>query len=269
MTDRPASGIVSESLSNQLRALALPRGVPVLVHCSLKSMGPALPEPKAASLLATLRDAWGESTTLVVPTHTANNSTTSPDYLAATGGMSREEIVEYRDAMPGFDPDRTPAHRVGRFAEYLRTSRGAVRSSHPQTSFAALGPDAPMLMKIHELDCHLGDRSPVGALYASHAWVMLLGVGYAVCTGFHLAEYHLPRPVTKQYECFVQADGVRVHHEFVDLDFYDKDFDELGTAMERELGVHAGPVGAANACAFPLRNAVDFAIGWLADHRGL
>ena len=74
-----------------------------------------------------------------------------------------------------------------------------MRSAHPQTSFAALGPKARELMNDHAVDCHLGECSPLGRLYEEGAWILLLGVGYATCSAFHLAEYrYTPNPPTRR-----------------------------------------------------------------------
>jgi aminoglycoside N3'-acetyltransferase len=55
--------------------------------------------------------------------------------------------------MPAFDRERTPTGS-GQSAEELRTTQGAVRSGHPQSSFAALGPRAAELMDGHAVNCH-------------------------------------------------------------------------------------------------------------------
>src|SRR6185503_18140631 len=78
--------------------------------------------------------------------------------------------------------------------ETVRTWPGAVRSTHPHTSFTAVGSDAAALMAGHRLDCQLGEESPLAALERLDGKVLLLGVGYDRCTAFHLAEYRIPHP---------------------------------------------------------------------------
>ncbi|MFF0191065.1 AAC(3) family N-acetyltransferase [Streptomyces sp. NPDC005244] len=51
-----------------------------------------------------------------------------------------------------------------------------------------------MSSTVHDPDCHLGEGSPLGALYAADARVLLFRVGFEVCSAFHLAECRL-RPV--------------------------------------------------------------------------
>jgi aminoglycoside 3-N-acetyltransferase len=163
---------------------------------------------------------------------------------------------------------------MGAFAEYLRTRPSAARSSHPQVSFAALGPGAQACTSVHDLDCHLGDRSPLGWLYAADAAILLLGVGYSACTAFHLAEYHLPGAPQRRYRCFTAQGGTRLEHEFTDIDLDDSDFGLLGSDLESAAergalaGLRRGQVGSAVCRLVPMRTAVDFAYSWLAVHRG-
>jgi len=152
---------------------------------------------------------------------------------------------------------------MGFFAEYVRTRLGAVRSAHPQSSFAALGQRAAACMAGHRLDCHLGEHSPLGWLYRADAAVALLGVDYAACTAFHLAEYRLPgEPQLRQFRCFTSEQGVRREHAFDDIDLDDGDFSELGDEIDNEPFVRRGTVGAAACKWLPIRAAVDFAITW-------
>jgi aminoglycoside 3-N-acetyltransferase len=260
-----------DRLAAELRSLGLRPGQDLLIHCSLRRVGHI--EGGAAALLDALRAVSGPAATLVVPTQTTRNSLTSDVFLSATVGLNEEERVRYVAAMPGFNPATSPSTRMGVFAEYLRTRPAACRSSHPQVSFAAVGPRASACVAVHDLDCHLGERSPLGWLYAADAAILLLGVGYSACTAFHLAEYRLPGTPRKSYQCFTSEGGTRVKHEFTDLDLDASDFGLLGAALESPVGVdtsvavHQGKIGGAECRLVPLRAAVDFACSWLPVHR--
>nr|BFE70126.1 hypothetical protein GCM10020092_034270 [Actinoplanes digitatis] len=117
-----------------------------------------------ATLFTALVAATGADTTIVVLTHTSNNSLSSRDFHEATRQLDPAAVESYIDRMPGFDAASTESYEMGALAEYVRELPGAVRSAHPQTSFAAVGPRAAEWMSVHDLDCHLGERSPLGAL---------------------------------------------------------------------------------------------------------
>ncbi|SCL19925.1 aminoglycoside 3-N-acetyltransferase [Micromonospora pallida] len=254
-------------LAAELRAVGLTEGRSVLVHASLRRMGPVAGGP--VTVLAALRDVLGDAGTVVVPAQTAGNSITSPAFRAHTAGLSAREATEVEASIPPFRPEHSPSEGMGALAEHVRRQPGALRSRHPQTSFAALGPDAAELIGVHDLECHLGERSPLGALYAADALVLLLGVGYAACTAFHLAEYRLVRrPAWRPYRCYTLDDaGRRVRRDFQGLDMNDSDFTRIGVALDALPSVRRGPVGAGTGRLFEIRVAVDFAGRWMSDHR--
>lgn len=264
----PIAPVSRPQLVADLEALGVRRGQDLLIHCSLRLIGPI--EGGAATLLEALIDVAGPAATIVVPTHTTLNSLTSRAHRAAVAGFDEDELARYIADMPAFDPARTPAQRMGALAEQLRTTPSAMRSQHPITSFAAVGRRARECTSVHELDCHLGDQSPLGWLYGEDAAILLLGVEYTVCTAFHLAEYHLPwAPPAQRYYCFTAVDGERVMCDFTAPALDDRDFGQLGAALEaaRPSGLEKGDVGSGTGRLVPLRAVVDFGVKWLADYR--
>jgi aminoglycoside 3-N-acetyltransferase len=237
-----------------LRAIGIRPGQDLLVHSSLRQVGLVRGGP--ADVLEALRIVT-DGATIIVPTHTATNSLSSRAFLAATADMSPARRTRYVEGMPGFDREKTPSHGMGALAEYVRTTVGAKRSSHPQTSFAAFGPHAERCTAGHELDCHLGESSPLGWLYRAGGAVLLLGVGYAACTALHLAEYRLPSRRRRGYQCFTTADGVRRRREFTDADLIDSDFEAVGELIDQEPFIRHGQVGAADCRLFPIKEIVD------------
>jgi aminoglycoside 3-N-acetyltransferase len=248
-----------------LAALGLPANRDVLVHCSMRELGPVAGGP--AALADALRTVIGTAATLVVPAQTPNNSTTSPVFQRAISGLDDAGRAAYIAALPGFDRDRTPSYGMGAFAEYVRRRPDSIRSAHPQTSFAAIGPRASAMLATHDLDSHLGERSPLGALYRADASVLLLGVGYEVCTAFHLAEYRHPLRSFREYQCFVIDNGRRRQCDFQAVHLNDHDFTQLGESFEIDCPARIGRVGNATARVLSLRRAADFALGWMGMHR--
>jgi aminoglycoside 3-N-acetyltransferase len=254
--------------ADALDALGVRAGATVLVHASLRRIG-----AQADTVLDALLSALGPDGTLVVPTFTAGNSDTSPEYRARTRGMTPHQIMALQAAMPPFDPLRTASQGMGLLAEAVRHREDAVRSTHPQTSFAAVGAGAAELMAHHDEECHLGEESPLARLYTAGARVLLIGVGYDVCSAFHLAEYRIAEAPRREYRCVVRRDGQRRWISYKDVDLDDGDFGELGAAYEAhdaalpEPDVRRGRIGHADTRSLPLPDAVDFAARWLAGKR--
>jgi aminoglycoside 3-N-acetyltransferase len=253
-------------LCRDFAALGVGLGQVVLLHSSVSSIG--LVVGGARTVVAALRDRLGSYGTLVVPTGTSANSDTSPHYRAAVTGMTGREVTQHRAAMPAYDPETTPSNEMGRIAEHVRRLPGAMRSAHPHTSFAALGPQAKFLTDGHARECLLGERSPLARLHDAEALVLLLGVGYDRCTAFHLAEYrYTSAPPRRTYRAVVDDGRGREWCEFEDVDLDAGDFASLGADFNRTGVVRHGKVGRAEARLFSLTAAVDFATGWFASHR--
>ncbi|MFD3540338.1 aminoglycoside N(3)-acetyltransferase [Streptomyces sp. NPDC058662] len=245
-------------------------GARLLVHASLGGTG-----LRAERLRDALTGALGPHGTVVVPAFTPENSTTSSAHLALVEGLGDTELRAFRDRMPPFDPATTPSQGMGAFAEAVRTSPGAARSAHPQTSFAALGGDAERLCSGHRLESHLGEDSPLGKLCWEGGQVLMINVGFSACTAFHLAEYRIPKPPLRMYECVVkvnhpgwrrgrQPGGEWTAYEDVALD--DSDFAEIGGAFP-DSRVRRGRVGGASALLFSIPDAVDHALEWMTENR--
>jgi aminoglycoside 3-N-acetyltransferase len=252
------------SLANELRDLGVGHGDVLLVHSSLSSIGWV--NGGAEAVVLALLDAIGPTGTLVVPTHSGDNSDPAK---WANPPVPEGWWDTIRTTMPAYNRQTTRSRAMGVIAETVRTWPGAVRSAHPQTSFAAVGPRASALVDGHSLHCSLGEQSPLARLEESRARVLLLGVGFDSCTAFHLAEYRLPRtPQTDIKNSFavMTPEG----HKWMtvrDIGVSEKDFDEMGADFEKDQHVTRGKLGAAGVRLFSLRDAVEYAEEWLFTHR--
>ncbi|MDN3295236.1 AAC(3) family N-acetyltransferase [Streptomyces ficellus] len=262
------TGVHTErQLTAQLARLGVEPGGLLLVHSSLRAVGPVA--GGAQAVLRAVRGALGPGGTVVVPTFTAGNSDTSSAYRERVCGLGEAERAAVRAAMPPYDPDTMPSDGVGILPEIVRTRPGAVRSAHPQTSFAALGPHAERVVSGHRPDCHLGEESPLARLYDLGARILLLGTAFAGCTAFHLGEYRVAWPPRRTYRCVVLDGGVRRWWQYEDVALDDGDFDALGADLERDgaASVRTGVVGSARCRLLDLAQAVDFARGWFERNR--
>jgi aminoglycoside 3-N-acetyltransferase len=177
-------------------------------------------------------------------------------------------MAKYLAELPPFDVETTPC-TTGAVAEALRTTAGAVRSAHPQSSFAAIGPDAEVLMADHPLGSHHGMDSPLGKLFqlSDKVRVLMIGVGYKTCTAIHLAEYrYRPDPPTRTYDCIVGQKGNWINYKDVVLD--DSRFDSIGEFIQTRVFQRSGRIGEAVSRLVILRDIVDSATEWMSAHRG-
>jgi len=265
--DRPAQRpVTSEQIVRDLRLLGVKPAQTLLVHASLSALGAVA--GGASAVVRALRQVVGPEGHLVAPTGTEENSTTSRAHRARIARLTPEQALAYRDTMPAFDPASMPSG-MGAISEALRTASGAVRSAHPQSSFAAIGPQADLLMADHRIDCHLGPDSPLGKLDKMNAQALMLGVGYWSFTGFHLAEYtYTSNPPLRSYSCVVRAaGGGRCWLTYDDVVLDDNEFEDIGKSMEMELAVNRGLVGDVQCRLVPLHPAVEFAAEWMRRHR--
>jgi aminoglycoside 3-N-acetyltransferase len=259
MPTPPPTGplVTRDTLTAGLRALGVEPGEILLVHSPLSSLGWVC--GGAVTVVRATLDALGPEGTLVVPAQTGDLS----DPAVWRNPPVPEEWWEtIRATMPAYDPLVTPSRGVGVIPETVRTWPGALRSAHPQTSFAALGARAAEIVDGHAPDCRLGEHSPLARLEKLGARVLMLGTDYGTCTAFHLAEYRIPSPRVR-----VGRPGPAGWEGVTEVSISSDRFDELGHDFERDRPVVRGKAGAAEVRLFRVADAVAYAERWLGLHR--
>lgn len=247
-----------QSLLNDLRESGVEKGMTLIVHTSLSSLGWV--NGGEVAVIQSLMDAVSDEGTIVMPSQTVEISDPAEWENPPVPEAWWEEI---RQTMPVYDPQYTPANFMGKVAEVFRTFPGVIRSSHPSYSFTAWGKHKEKILQDQPLEWSLGEASPLKKLFNQDAHVLLLGAGFDSCTAFHLAEYRIEYQniITKGAPMIEQ--GERVWKEYKELEFRDELFEDLGADFEKVYYVKQGKVGSAESKLFSVKNAVEHAEMWL------
>ncbi|WP_197287560.1 aminoglycoside 3-N-acetyltransferase [Streptomyces apocyni] len=271
---RRAGGPVTRSrLVRDLTALGLGDGDTVMFHTRMSAIGYVAGGPQ--TLIGALRDVVGARGTLVV----SCGWNDAPPYDVTDWPQAWQDAL--RAEHPAYDPDISEAdHENGRLPEALRRWPGAVRSRHPDASFAALGAAATPLMADHPWDDPHGPGSPLARLVGLRGRVLMLGAPLETLTLLHHAEALAEAPGKRfvEYEQPIRVDGARVWRRFRDIDSTDGAFDYSPFVPEgvdpfeviaRDMlaaGIGTrGTVGAADSCLFEAGEVVDFGIRWIEE----
>lgn len=245
-------------LGNDLKKLGVSAGEMLLVHSSLSSLGYVV--GGAQTVVDALMEVLTPTGTLVMPSQSGDWSDPA-HWEAPPVPESWWKII--REEMPAYDPRLTPVRGMGKIVEQFLKYDGVFRSPHPKLSFAAWGKEGEELVRHHPLDDGFSDNSPLGELYRRQARVLFLGTDYHTCTAFHLAEYRAGVVDEITEGAPVLENGRRCWRWYRDWDYRPDRFATIGEAWEREGAVISGQVGLSRARLFPLKEAVDFAEGWL------
>ncbi len=263
LVERTDDPVTTERLLADLRSLGVEPGDTLLVHSSLSAIGWVAGGPQA--VVDALDRAVGDGGTVVVPTHTPQYS----DPEAWSNPPVPEDWIEpIRTSVPPYRPAVTPSRGVGAIPECLRTYPDAVRSHHPVLSFAALGANADEIVGDHEFDSGLGEGSPLARVYDRGGRVLMLGTNYGTNTSIHLAEYRADSPTERtKTRVPIRRNGNRVVVTLTDIETSTDDFEQVGAAFERVVGVERGSVGEADGTLLDQPQLVDFAIEWIEENR--
>jgi len=257
--------VTVDSIKKDLLNLGVLKGMVLLVHSSLSSLGWVSGGP--VGVILALEEALGPEGTLVMPTHSGD--LTDPErWENPPVPEGWKEII--RQTMPAFDSDFTPTRGMGRIAETFRKQAGALRSDHPHVSFAARGKQAEFITGSHGLHFGLGEDSPLARVYELEGWILLLGVGHECNTSIHLAEFRADFPGKKEIQqgAPILQDGVRRWVKLNELEEKSEDFEEIGKAYQKSAGkILTGKVGNAQVELIPQQDLVDFSVEWMSENR--
>ncbi len=243
LESNPAEAVDRTGLAEQLRQLGVTPGMVLMVHASLRRIGPI--KGGAEALLDALRDVLGADGTL----------------LMALGADDR---------CP-FDRLTSPVEQdMGVLAEVFRRRCGASVNDHAAARFGALGPCAAELLEPVPLHDYHGPGSVLSRLTAMNGSVLRMGADIDTVTLTHYAEYLADLPDKRRVRIrYLRADIGEQWIESLDdseglVDWPDGDYFSRLLLDFLEAG-HAriGAVGRSNAELFPAPAFVGYAVDWL------
>ncbi|MFH1566409.1 MAG: AAC(3) family N-acetyltransferase, partial [Gemmatimonadota bacterium] len=231
------TSVTRAQIAAGLRELGLGTGVVAFVHSSLSSFGHV--DGGAEAVVAAFLEVLGPEGTLAAP-------------------IFRRFFWEGPDQV--WDRDASPS-LMGRISEAVRTWPGARRSAHAPHPIAAVGRLAADLTGRRNRSDFAFD-SPFARLIELEARIVLVGVGYQVCTLMHLLEERCEIPYRHwvELEGTVVEDGRAARRAYPFLRRHEgvhNDFAPLGEALEREGLVRQVTVGDSRLRAFGARDLYD------------
>ena len=168
-------------LTQGLRALGVREGDLLMVHASLRAIGPVDGGP--SQVVGALLDAVGPGGTIA-----AFVSWDRSSYEETLNGSVLDERA--RQSWPAFDPAANPEpySEFGALNRFICSHPAVRRSPHPDASFAAIGALADEITREHPLVEGYGPGSPLGRIVQRQGRVLLLGAGLDSVTVLHHAE---------------------------------------------------------------------------------
>lgn len=254
-------------ITRDLRALGLREGDLVMVHASLRNLGPV--EGRAVGVIEGILAAVVPGGTMLM----VLGATDDHAWVNEHPETEREALLV--DAEP-FDTRTNPAlAEIGTLAEVFRRYPGVVVNDHPEGRFAAYGELAADLLDDLPWDDYYGPGSPLERL-AEGGRILRLGADLDTVTALHYAEYRCsvwPKRRVRRYRRVATPEGPRnrvvdcLDDEHGIVDYPGEDYfadclrDYLATGRAR-----TGVVGNARAELLDAADIVAYGERWMDEH---
>jgi aminoglycoside N3'-acetyltransferase len=260
MAERTPSELVED-----MRRLGVRRGDVLMVHASLRKIGPI--EGGANSVIDALDEAVGPDGALLM----ILGAEIDHEWVNKRPEEEREALLA--NVAP-YDPLTAPVlPEVGYLAEAFRTRPGTIVTDNPSGRFAAHGARADELLRDAPWDDYYGPDSPLDRLWRWGGKVLRLGADPETVTALHYAEYlaDVPGkrrvrrhyrvmgpdgPATRSVECLDDEFGI-VQTEGEDY------FAIIVKAYLAEGRARLGKVGNAPSELIDARDIVNFGAAWM------
>jgi aminoglycoside 3-N-acetyltransferase len=194
-----------DSLARDARDIGVRPGDLLMVHASVRAVGPVVGGPDQIHLA--LKDAAGDGGSLMM-------YASCPDQYDEVGRGELPPDVEAAviEHLPAFDARTARAQRDnGTLVEFLRTWPGTRANDHV-ARFICRGPHAPLLFATQPWDYAYGAGSPLARLVELGGRILLLGSDHDQVTFLHHAEHGVDVPDKRivRFQVPVLEQGQRV-----------------------------------------------------------
>ncbi|MBL26497.1 MAG: AAC(3) family N-acetyltransferase [Rhodospirillaceae bacterium] len=242
---------------DDLMSAGIKKGDTLLAHTSLSKLG--FVPGAAQTVIASLLEVVGPGGTLMMPTYSGELSDPAEWRHPPIPESWVQPII---DETPPYDPRLTPTRRMGVVAELFRHYPGVIRSPHPQSSFAAIGPNAEGLVSQHPLNYRFGPESPLGKLKDVGGKILLLGAPLNTCSFLYLTQLYMENNVEIIRKSPIRKDGKSVWVEYKDVVYSNKWFEEAINYLLKIKVAERTKIGSADSYILPARETIDAVLIW-------
>jgi aminoglycoside 3-N-acetyltransferase len=256
-----------QELADGFRRLGVGDGDTVMVHASVRAIGPVAGGPDQIHLA--LKDALTAAGTLMMyascPRHYDE---------VGRGNLSAEEEHQLLEKLPAFDPFTARSDRGnGALVELLRTYPGARVNPHV-ARFVVWGKHAGALIAEQPWDYAFGRGSALDRFAELDGRILLIGCDHDTVTFLHYAEHivDIPDKRVVRYQVPVDENGARVWRWMAEIDtsegahanWPDRFFARLVDTYLARTRNRGGKVGDADCVLLDARGLLSFALGVMA-----
>ena len=253
--------VTLDSAIAAFRTLGLKEGDTIELHGSLKAVGLVSGGPN--TIIDALLKVLSHEGTLIM---SAQYSTNTEPALWEHPPVDIEAFEAIRASHPPFRGKETVLRWMGSLANALQLKDQTVFSDHPNLAVMALGKQAKWLTMDSPLTPAFGLGSPFEKALQLKSKALLIGVGYDVLTGLHVAEalsrkrpYHLESAT-------ILINGHPKRVKLLDYDYDSELFTQIGLEYEKTHHVESLILGNATVKLIEMTSLHEFALAYCKEH---
>lgn len=243
------------------RSLGLKEGDTVELHGSLKSIGLVSGGPN--TILDALLKVLSHEGTLIMA---AQFSTNSEPAHWENPPVDIEAFETLRATHPPYQGRQSYLRWMGALAQTLQLNDHTVFSDHPNLAVMAIGKQSKWLTLDHPLTPAFGLGSPLEKALQLKSKALLIGVGYDVLTGLHVAEAISQKRPYRLDSATILVSGKPKRIKILDYDYDSEVFTKIGEAYEKTVTVPTILLGNATVKLLDMVSLSEFALTWFKEN---